>query len=193
MSFETIRGRRRSAPSGSCDRASKGITRRRFVQGVIAGGVIAGLDLWSLPALAQKTTGGIPLLSGNSFNLVAEQIPVNYTGRAAVATAINGSVPAPILRLREGETVTISVANRLPVDTSIHWHGLRIPSDMDGVPGLSFPGIPPNETFVYHFQVKQHGTYWYQATAGFRNKPDSTAELLLILRARIRSSTTAST
>jgi CopA family copper-resistance protein len=170
MSFETIRSGRRSAPSGSCDRASKGITRRRFVQGVIAGGVIAGLDLWNLPALAQKTTGGISLLSGNSFNLVAEQIPVNYTGRAAVATAINGSVPAPILRLREGETVTISVANRLAVDTSIHWHGLRIPSDMDGVPGLSFPGIPPNETFVYHFQVQQHGTYWYHSHSRFQEQ-----------------------
>ena len=100
MSFETIGDGRRSAARGSCHRASRGITRRRFVQGVLAGGVVAGLDLWRWPALADKTAGGPPLLSGNSFNLVVEQIPVNFTGRRSVATAVNGSVPAPILRWR---------------------------------------------------------------------------------------------
>jgi CopA family copper-resistance protein len=147
---------------------------------VIAGGFIAGLHLsrkW--PALAEKSVDGPRLLSGNSFNLVVEQIPVNYTGRAVVATAVNGSVPAPILRLREGETVTISVANRLPVDTSIHWHGLRIPSDMDGVPGLSFPGIPPNETFVYRFPVKQHGTYWYHSHSRFQEQTGHYGPLII--------------
>jgi CopA family copper-resistance protein len=130
---------------------------------VLAGGVVAGLDLWGWPALAEKTAGSPPLLSGNSFNLVVEQIPVNYTGRPSVATAVNGSVPAPILRWREGDTVTISVRNHLKDPTSIHWHGIRTPADMDGVPGLSFPGIAPNETFVYRFPVKQHGTYWYHS------------------------------
>ena len=170
MSFETTRDGRRSAPCGSRVRASRGITRRRFVQGVLVGGVIASLDLWRLPALAQKAAGGPPLLSGKSFNLVVEQTPVNFTGRPSVATAINGSVPAPILRMREGDTVTISVANHLPVDTSIHWHGFRIPADMDGVPGLSFPGIKPNETFVYRFPVRQHGTYWYHSHSRFQEQ-----------------------
>jgi FtsP/CotA-like multicopper oxidase with cupredoxin domain len=130
---------------------------------VLATAVIAGLDLSRWPAWAQKTAGGLPLLSGNSFNLVVDQIPVNYTGRPSLATAVNGSVPAPILRWREGDTVTISVRNHLKDPTSIHWHGIRTPADMDGVPGLSFPGIAPNETFVYRFPVKQHGTYWYHS------------------------------
>jgi len=137
---------------------------------VLAGGVIASLDLSRLPALAQKTASGPPLLSGNSFDLVVEQTPVNFTGRPSVATAVNGFVPGPILRMREGDTVTISVANHLPVDTSIHWHGFRIPSDMDGVPGLSFAGIARNETFVYRFPVKQHGTYWYHSHSRFQEQ-----------------------
>ncbi len=167
MSFESIRDGRR-APRGSCHRASRGITRRRFVQGVLAGGVIAGLELWKWPALAEKIASGPPLLSGNSFNLVVEESPVNFTGRPGFATAVNGSVPAPTLRWREGGTVTISVTNRLPVDTSIHWHGIRTPAEMDGVPGLSF-------------------------SAGFRNKPGITALSSSILRAGIRSSTTVNT
>jgi FtsP/CotA-like multicopper oxidase with cupredoxin domain len=137
---------------------------------VLAGGVMAGLDLWRWPAFAEKTAGGPPVLSGNSFNLVVEQIPVNFTGRPSVATAVNGSVPAPILRWREGDTVTISVTNRLPVDTSIHWHGIRSPADMDGVPGLSFPGIAPDQTFVYRIPVKQHGTYWYHSHSRFQEQ-----------------------
>jgi FtsP/CotA-like multicopper oxidase with cupredoxin domain len=87
---------------------------------VLVGGVIAGLELWKWPALAEKTASGTPLLSGNSFNLVVEKIPVNFTGRSGFATAVNASVPAPTLRWREGDTVTISVTNRLPVGTSIH-------------------------------------------------------------------------
>jgi CopA family copper-resistance protein len=137
---------------------------------VLAGGVIAGLDLWRWPALAQKTADGTRLLSGNRFNLVVEETPVNFTGRPAVATAVNGSVPAPILRWREGDTVTISVTNRLPVGTSIHWHGIRTPADMDGVPGLSFPGIAPDQTFVYKFPVRQHGTYWYHSHSRFQEQ-----------------------
>ena len=84
MSFENIRDGRESARCGNCQRAFRGITRRHFVQGVLAGGVIAGLDLWRWPALAQKTEAGPPLLSGNSFNLVVERTPVNYTGRSSV-------------------------------------------------------------------------------------------------------------
>jgi hypothetical protein len=133
---------------------SRGITRRRFVQGIVAGGVIAGLDLWRWPALAAQSPAGPPILSGNSFNLVVEQVAVNYTGRPAHATAVNGSVPAPTLRWHEADTVTISVTNRLKVPTSIHWHGVRSPADMDGVPGLSFPGIAAGQTFTLHDPFK---------------------------------------
>ena len=179
MSFHTIRDTPRSAPHGSCYRASRGITRRRFVQGVFTGAVIAGLDLWRLPALAEKTAGGPPLLSGNSFDLVVEQTPVNFTGRPAVATAVNGPVPGPILRWREGETVTISVTNRLSAATSIHWHGIRSPADMDGVPGLSFPGIAPGETFLYRIPVGQHGTYWYHSHSRFQEQTGHYGPLII--------------
>src|SRR6266404_8432086 len=113
MSSEACAGGSGPAGCGICQSNSHGITRRRFVQGLVASGVIAGLDLWRWPALAAKSAAGPPILSGNSFNLIVERVLVNYTGRAAYATAVNGSVPAPTLRWREGDTVTLAVSNRL--------------------------------------------------------------------------------
>jgi len=149
---------------------SLNIGRRRFVQGVVAGGVIAGFDLWRWPALATSRMVEPAVLRGNDFDLVVDEMPVNFTGRRAVATAINGSVPGPLLRWREGDIVTISVTNRLKVPTSIHWHGVRSPADMDGVPGLSFPGIAAGETFTYTIPIKQHGTYWYHSHSRFQEQ-----------------------
>ena len=148
------------------------LSRRRFVQGVLASGAIAAFDLFRLPASASASTSaaGPPILSGNYFNLDVGQVPVNYTGSAAYATAVNGFVPGPTLRWREGHSVTVAVTNRLKATTSIHWHGIRTPSDMDGVPGLSFVGIPPGETFVYHFPVRQSGTYWYHSHSRFQEQ-----------------------
>ncbi len=147
------------------------ISRRRFVQGLAAGGAIAGFNLWRLPAWAGlKERAQQNELTGNRFDLVIEDIAANFTGRPAIATAVNGSIPAPLLRWREGDDVTISVTNRLAAPTSIHWHGIRTPADMDGVPGLSFPGIAPSETFVYRFPVRQHGTYWYHAHSRFQEQ-----------------------
>src|SRR3546814_9298944 len=97
--------------------------------------------------------------AGSDFDLSIGALPVNYTGRPANAVAINGGVPGPLLRWRQGDTVTLRVANRLGVDTSIHWHGILLPSNMDGVPGLSFRGIRPGETFAYRFTLTQAGTY----------------------------------
>jgi FtsP/CotA-like multicopper oxidase with cupredoxin domain len=179
MSSETRAGGSRPALYGSCRNNSRGITRRRFVQGVVAGGVIAGLDLWRWPAFAAKSIAGPPILSGNLFNLVAEQVSVNYTGRPAYATAVNGLVPARTLRWREGDTVTLSVTNRLKDTTSIHWHGIRTPSDMDGVPGLSFPGVAPGETFVYRFPVRQSGTYWYHSHGRFQKQTGQYGALII--------------
>jgi CopA family copper-resistance protein len=87
-----------------------------------------------------------------------------------LATGVNGSVPAPILRWREGDTVTLAVTNRLPEPSSIHWHGVRVPSPMDGVPGLSFSGIAPGETYRYRFPVRQSGTYWYHSHTMFQEQ-----------------------
>ena len=109
-------------------------------------------------------------LSGTDFNLTIDQRPVNFTGHRSMAITVNGSVPGPILRWREGDTVTLRVTNHMRVPTSIHWHSLRIPADMDGVPGLSFPGIAPGETFVYRFPVRQHGTAWYHSHTRFQEQ-----------------------
>jgi CopA family copper-resistance protein len=88
---------------------------------------------------------------------------VNLTGRERKAVTVNRSLPAPVLRFREGDQITLRVTNRLKEDTSIHWHGILLPANMDGVPGLSFHGIPPGETFTYSFRLKQSGTYWYHS------------------------------
>jgi FtsP/CotA-like multicopper oxidase with cupredoxin domain len=86
-------------------------------------------------------------------------IAVNFTGRHRLATAVNGSVPGPTLRWREGDTVTLLVTNRLKTMSSIHWHAIHLPANMDGGPGLSFPGVAPNKTFTYRIPVVRSGTY----------------------------------
>jgi CopA family copper-resistance protein len=146
-------------------------TRRRFVQGLAVGGVLA-----AFPALLhaegklkeQAHTGTAPMLSGQTIDLVVAETPVNFTGLTRMAITINGSIPAPTLRLREGDDVTIRVTNRLKVPTSIHWHGIILPFQMDGVPGMSFQGIAPDETFIYQFKLQQNGTYWYHSHSGFQ-------------------------
>ena len=134
--------------------------RRQFVGGLALGTSLAllGSPLWA--AAPQHAAAD---LVGPDIELEISKIPVNLTGRPRFATAVNGAVPGPILRLREGDVVTIRVTNRLDEMTSIHWHGLIVPADMDGVPGISFGGIAPGETFTYRFEVRQHGTYWYHA------------------------------
>lgn len=148
----------------------KTLSRRRFVQGLAAGGVLASMPGVLRAAAEQGATrlGTAPVLSGRQIDLVIAETPVNFTGVTRMATTINGSIPAPTLRLREGDSVTIRVTNRLPVASSIHWHGILLPYQMDGVPGISYPGIPPGETFVYRFTLRQSGTYWYHSHSGFQ-------------------------
>ena len=149
------------------------LPRRRFIQGLAAGGVLLGLSPWLRPAWALATetaTGGAPVLSGTEFDLTIAETPVNFTGAPRLATTINGSIPAPTLRWRAGDTVTLRVTNRLAEDTSIHWHGILLPFEMDGVPGISFKGIAPGETFTYRFKVVQTGTYWYHSHSGMQEQ-----------------------
>ena len=115
---------------------------------------------------------GPQVLSGSRFDLAYSPTPVNFTGKDRFATAINGSVPAPVLRWKEGDTVTLNVTNNLAEDTSIHWHGIILPSSQDGVPNISdgFKGIPPGETFTYRFPLIQNGTYWYHSHSGFQEQ-----------------------
>ena len=136
------------------------LARRRFIQAATAAGVFTLLP-W--PRCSFAAPSRAPVLSGTEFQLEIGPVPMNVTGRAITATGINGQIPAPILRWREGDTVTLAVTNRLSEPSSIHWHGVRVPSPMDGVPGLSFAGIPPDGTFVYRFPVHQSGTYWYHS------------------------------
>lgn len=144
--------------------------RRRFVQGLAAGGTLASLGLWRAPAWGTTQAAQGVVLSGTEFNLEIAQTPANLTGAPRMATTVNGMLPAPTLRWREGDTVTLRVTNRLSEDTSIHWHGILLPTNMDGVPGLSFPGIRPGETFTYRFDVRQNGTYWYHSHSGFQEQ-----------------------
>jgi CopA family copper-resistance protein len=110
------------------------------------------------------------VLSGTDFDLTIGTTPMAFTGRLQPTTSANGSVPAPTLRWREGTTVTLRIHNRLPTASSIHWHGIRLPFQMDGVPGISFPGIPPGETFTAEFPVRQSGTYWYHSHSRFQEQ-----------------------
>jgi FtsP/CotA-like multicopper oxidase with cupredoxin domain len=143
------------------------LSRRRFVQGMAGSAVLlSSLRTLSLGAVQ----GDRSVLMGPDFDLTIEEIAVNYTGRNRTAIAVNGQVPGPLLRMREGDAVTIRVTNRLRVRTSIHWHGLIVPADMDGVPGVSFAGIDPGSTFVYRFRVNQCGTYWYHSHSRFQEQ-----------------------
>ncbi len=140
------------------------LSRRHFVQGL----GLTGLGLW-LPAWA-RTDVRPQTLRGTAFDLHIGATPVNFTGTPRMATTINGTLPAPTLRWREGDTVTLRVKNHLARDTSIHWHGILLPANMDGVPGMSFKGIAPSETFTYQFKVKQSGTYWYHSHSMFQEQ-----------------------
>jgi len=142
--------------------------RRRFMQSVAAIGAFSGLP-WPLRRTLAAPARA-PVLSGTEFELEIGPVAMNAAGRPVSGTGINGQIPAPILRWREGDTVTLAVTNRLSERSSIHWHGIRTPSPMDGVPGLSFAGIAPGETFVYRFPVHQSGTYWYHSHSGFQEQ-----------------------
>ena len=145
-------------------------SRRTFVKGLAAGGLLGGLGLWRPPVWALTSPGQPTVLAGSEFDLFIDQTPVNLTGRARTALTVNGSLPGPLLRWREGDTVTLRVKNRLGEPTSIHWHGILLPSTMDGVPGLSFKGIEPGGLYVYQFKVKQYGTYWYHSHSGLQEQ-----------------------
>ena len=150
--------------------------RRRFVQGLAAGGALAGFGLWPRPNWALKSPGQANVLAGTRFDLAIGETPVNFTGKLRPAVTVNGSLPAPILRWREGTTVDLFVSNALPHgsihghQTSIHWHGILLPANMDGVPGISFNGIHRGETYHYRFDVRQGGTYWYHSHSAFQEQ-----------------------
>jgi CopA family copper-resistance protein len=143
---------------------SSNLSRRQFVLGAAAIACPLPLNAGSPQVSNQQT------LRGNRFELGIGYRQVNFTGRERLATTVNGSLPAPLLRWREGERVVLRVANSLAEDASIHWHGMILPTGMDGVPGLSYAGIKPGESFEYSFDVRQSGTYWYHSHSGFQEQ-----------------------
>jgi CopA family copper-resistance protein len=150
------------------------IARRTLLRAGALGAAGAGLSSL-FPAWAQTgshglAAKGIATVAGNEISLDIGEAAFNVDGRMGHAIAINGTIPAPLIRLREGETVRLVVNNGLDEDTSIHWHGLIVPTQMDGVPGVSFPGIKARSTFTYEFPLKQSGTYWYHSHSGLQEQ-----------------------
>ena len=155
------------------------LKRRDFLRTVAAGGAVAGLS-HMFPAWAQSVSAGtgptIPTVSGSDIALTIGDLTRRLDGKVMRAIGINGTVPGPLIRLREGQQVRLRVTNAIRSDrggdmqSSIHWHGLLVPFAMDGVPGISFPGIPQGQTFNYEFQVMQSGTYWYHSHSGYQEQ-----------------------
>ncbi len=149
------------------------IQRRDFLRAAVltsAGAGLAGLS----PAWAQRVSPGLvrplPTVSGNDIALTIGKVAVRVDGKVGRAVGVNGTVPAPLIRLKEGQKVRLHVTNTLDEDSSIHWHGLLVPFAMDGVPGVSFPGIAARSTFVYEFPLVQSGTYWYHSHSGYQEE-----------------------
>jgi CopA family copper-resistance protein len=150
-------------------------SRRDVLRGtaaLAAGAAVQGL----LPAYARAAAEGVAssppeyLLGDAGYELVVDESLVSIDGRRTTATTINGTVPGPLLRFREGQNALLRVTNRLKQDTSIHWHGILVPPEMDGVPGISFPGISAGATFEYRFPIRQYGTYWYHSHSGLQEQ-----------------------
>ncbi|MPY24177.1 copper resistance system multicopper oxidase [Shewanella psychropiezotolerans] len=154
---------------GSLVKAPGTLSRRRFVMGAASAMMLASLP-FTQSVLAASLRKGLTTLSGKVFDLSIDYQTVNFTGTDVRATVVNQSIPGPLLRWKEGESVTLRVKNNLDVSSSIHWHGIILPANMDGVPGISFEGIEPGETFEYNFTVGQSGTYWYHSHSGFQEQ-----------------------
>ncbi len=140
--------------------------RRQFVTGALALGTAAALPAYGWGRARRDAYAHTQMMSelrGDHFALSIGEMPVNLTGKPARAKVVNGTLPAPTLYWREGDTVELRVSNTLAEDTSIHWHGIILPANMDGVPGFSFHGIAPGESYLYRFKLQQAGTYWYHA------------------------------
>ena len=147
------------------------LDRRLFMAGGLAiSGLTALQPAWAKTVSPGASAKGFGTLSGNDIRLNVSESHFQVDGRSGHAVTINGTIPGPLIRLREGQTVRLVVENHMDADTSIHWHGLIVPFQMDGVPGVSFPGIRPHSTFTYEFPLKQSGTYWYHSHSGLQEQ-----------------------
>ena len=165
-------------------------SRRRFLTATSTGLALAPLPVWAQGhGMAQggghrlpkgpMIPAGFGVLTGKEIDLTVADGLREVAGRRGLGVAVNGTVPGPLLRLKEGDEVTLRVTNRLHTDTSIHWHGLLVPFQFDGVPGVSFPGIKPGETFTYKFPLRQSGTYWYHSHSGLQEQSGHYGPLII--------------
>lgn len=172
------------------------LNRRRFLTGssmvlgasmlpTIASSAI-GMSQNNAVVNSDKNLNEVPVLTGNEFDLYVSKQSAIVNGKKSMATLINDSLPAPTLKMREGDTVVIRVHNQMDESTSIHWHGLLVPFEMDGVPGISFDGIPANSTFTYKFKLKQSGTYWYHSHTGFQEQTGMRGAIVIEPKGRER-------
>jgi FtsP/CotA-like multicopper oxidase with cupredoxin domain len=161
------------------------ITRRHLLAGAGAASAFAALPAWAQGHSMHKMRGGAPIrvgfdeVGGAAFDLAVGHGQRVVQGRKGQGVAVNGSVPGPLVRMKEGTNVRVNVTNHLSEDTSIHWHGLLVPFHMDGVPGISFPGIRPGQTFTYEFPVRQAGTYWYHSHSGLQEQQGHYGPLII--------------
>ncbi len=146
------------------------LSRRVFMKGVAAAGIVASGTVSLSASTDFRQTQTPKILRGTEFHLTIDRTVVNFTGTPRVATTVNGMLPGPTFYWKEGDEVTLHVTNNLHESSSIHWHGIILPTEMDGVPEISFDGIAPGETFTYRFRVQQHGTYWYHSHSGFQEQ-----------------------
>ncbi len=161
------------------------LSRRGFVRAAGAAAGLAAMPAWAQGHSLHRMRGGAPIrvgfdqVSGAVIDLAVGHGPRVVQGRKGQSIAVNGSVPGPLIRLKEGQNVRLNVTNNLPEDTSIHWHGLLLPFHMDGVPGISFPGIMPGQTFTYEFPIRQAGTYWYHSHSGLQEQQGHYGPLII--------------
>ena len=145
------------------------LTRRHLLRAAPLAAAVPWLPAWAQPVSA-GIAAPLPTLTGPDVTLHVAHQMMTIDGKPQHAIGINGSVPAPLLRFREGQDATLTVVNDLDEETSIHWHGLLLPFQMDGVPGISFPGIPARSRFTYRFPIRQAGTYWYHSHSGLQEQ-----------------------
>jgi FtsP/CotA-like multicopper oxidase with cupredoxin domain len=126
---------------------------RIFSEAILILGVVVGIVISPATMYASVV----------EIHLTIAKETVQITGNPTTGMTINGGIPGPTLRFRQGDLARIHVHNKMDVDTSIHWHGVLVPPDMDGVPYITFPPIKPGTTFTYEFPIRQAGTYWYHS------------------------------
>jgi|TARA_R100000501_G_scaffold10060_1_gene19814 CopA family copper-resistance protein len=157
------------------------LARRKFLSGaaLLSASTLLPVPAWAKGADLAMAAKGFGTLSGDDIRLSIDAHRFQTGGRVGHAVAVNGSVPGPLIRLQEGQTVRLHVENRLAEQSSIHWHGLLVPFQYDGVPGVSFPGIGPSETFTYEFPVRQAGTYWWHSHSGLQEQAGHYGPLII--------------